>query len=135
MAVIDIGEFRLTRGAPKPRSESCQHNRLTLDDNGEIVTCDDCVKQVGAYFALRMLVERWDEIRAKTARRQQAADEALGKTVGLRAAQKVERAWRSRTMVPTCPHCNEAIFAEDGFGGSAVNRAIALRRRGAKDHP
>lgn len=52
------------------------------------------------------------------------------KTVELRAAQKVEKAWRSRTMVPTCPHCAEAIFPEDGLGSGMANRELALRRRG-----
>jgi hypothetical protein len=47
------------------------------------------------------------------------------------AAQVVESAWRSRSMVPVCPHCSEAIFATDGLGRSQVNKQMAERRRAA----
>lgn len=134
MAVIEIGEFRLKRERQWQHA-GCKHVHLTLDDDGEFVTCDDCQKQVGNYAALRMLIERWALLQARVERQQRTADDALSKTVGLRAAQKVERAWRSRTMVPTCPHCGDAIFPEDGFGGSAVNRQIALRRRSTPPAP
>lgn len=126
--VIDIGDFRLTRER-KVFNEGCPHKHLTLNDEGEFVTCDDCKVQVGNYAALRMLVVRWTELQAKVSAQQRAATEAMQKTVGLRAAQRVEKAWRSHSMVPTCPHCSEAIFPSDGFGSSAVNKAIAVRRR------
>jgi len=129
--VIEIGEFRLKREQNWKR-EGCQHVRLTLEDEGEIVMCDDCGKQVGNYAALRMLVERWSKLQERVDAKQRSIAEAAEKTISLRAAQRVEKAWRSRSMTPTCPHCNEAIFPEDGFGGSAVNREIALRRREAK---
>lgn len=131
MTVVEIGEFRVQRQR-RTRLHGCQHTHLTLDDEGEFVTCDDCQKQVGSYAALRMLVERWGRLQDRADAQQQALAEAAGKTVELRAAQRVERAWRSRSMVPSCPHCNEAIFPADGFGGSMVNREIALRRKAMK---
>ena len=58
-------------------------------------------------------------------------------TLHLKAAQEAEAAWRSRKMVPTCPHCREAIFAADGFGKFQMRREIAERRRNvlASDAP
>lgn len=129
--VVDIGEFRLTRSRTFT-FDGCKHKHLTLNDEGEFVTCDDCKMQVGTYAALRMLVERWDLLQERLNRQQAAIAEAAGKTIGLRAAQRVEQAWRSRTMVPTCPHCSAAIFPEDGFGSSAVNKAFAIARRDAR---
>ena len=52
--------------------------------------------------------------------------------VRLKAAVRAQEAWRSRSMVPTCPHCHEAIFPEDGFGGSAINKKTALEQRSFK---
>lgn len=126
--VVEIGDFRLKRERHR-LLDGCQHKHLTLDDDGEFVTCDDCKKQVGNYAALRMLVERWALLQDRVDSQRAAIAEAAGKTVELRAAQYVEKAWRSRSMVPTCPHCNEAIFPGDGFGRSMMNKELATRRR------
>lgn len=126
--VVEIGDFRLKRERHKTL-DGCQHKHLTLSDEGEFVTCEDCQKQVGNYAALRMLVERWALLQDRADSQRAAITEAASKTVGLRAAQRVEKAWRSRSMVPSCPHCNEAIFPGDGFGRSMVNKEIATRRR------
>ena len=50
--VVEIGDFRLKRER-RMLLEGCQHKHLTLDDEGGIVTCDDCQKQVDNYAALR----------------------------------------------------------------------------------
>ena len=126
--VVEIGDFRLTRER-RTLLAGCQHKQLTLDDEGEFVKCDDCKTQVGNYAALRMLVERWALLQARVDSQRAAIADAAVKTVELRAAQRVEKAWRSRSMVPACPHCHEAIFTTDGLGGSMVNKDIAIRRR------
>lgn len=129
--IVEIGDFRLKRERRVSR-EGCQHKRLTLDDQAELVTCDDCHLQVGNYAALRMLVERWALLQERADRQQAEITAAAKRTIELRAAQVVERAWRSRSMVPACPHCMEAIFANDGFGATLLNKAIALSRAEAR---
>ena len=126
--IVEIGEFRLKRERHR-LLDGCQHKHLTLDDEGEFVRCDDCQTQIGTYAALRMLVERWALLQDRVDAQQKAISEAASKTVELRAAQRVEKAWRSRSMVPCCPHCNAAIFPTDGFGGPMVSRELAARRR------
>jgi hypothetical protein len=126
--IVEIGDFRLKRERHR-LLDGCQHKQLTLDDEGEFVTCDDCKTQVGNYAALRMLVERWALLQDRVDSQRAAISEAAGKTVELRAAQRLEKAWRSRSMVPACPHCHEAIFPTDGLGGSMVNKEMAARRR------
>lgn len=112
--------------------DRCAHTHLTLDSNGDIVLCDDCGKQVSAFWALQKIVDQWGRHANAIERRQERLNEEVKSVVHLIAAKKVERAWRSRKMVPTCPHCHEPIFPEDGFGGSMVNKEIAKRRRAAK---
>jgi hypothetical protein len=134
MSVVEVGDFRVER-ARRFEVGRCQHKRLTLDDETESVCCEQCKTQVGNYAALRVLVERWALLQAKADAQRAAVAEAMSKTVVLRAAQKVEKAWRSRSMVPTCPHCREAIFPADGFGGSAISREIAERRATTRKAP
>ncbi|MCA8447568.1 MULTISPECIES: hypothetical protein [Burkholderia cepacia complex] len=129
--VIHIDEMRLTKQQRFRfgKDAGCKHLNLTMDDEGDIVTCDDCGKQVSAFWALKMLSEYYQKAMGKLARREQVQSEVEQRTIHLKAAQAVEKAWRSRTMVPTCPHCNEGISPSDGFGRSMVNKMIDERRR------
>lgn len=132
--VIQIEAMRLTRAQREwvASPSKCKHMNLTMDDQGDIVTCDDCSKQVSAFWALQMLVEEYGKAFDKLERRAQQQAESERKSIHLKAAQVVEAAWRSRTMAPTCPHCGEAIFATDGLGRTQVNKEMAERRRKAR---
>lgn len=103
--------------------------QFTIDTTGDIVTCDQCGRQISAMYALSLLVDEWDRSMSKLQASQAQHTAELAKGVHLRAAQRVEKAWRSRTMAPVCPHCREPILATDGFGSINVSREIALRRR------
>lgn len=135
--VVEIGELRLARvkqGYMRMR-EGCQHKQVELDDTGEVVTCMACKVQVSAYWALSMLTTYWGDNMLKVKRAQEAAKEERGAVLHLTAAKKVEKAWRNRTMVPGCPHCNRGIFPEDGLGGSMIQRRFetGLRERERAD--
>lgn len=129
--VIHIDEMRLTKQHRHRfgRDAGCKHLHLTMDDEGDIVKCDDCGMQVSAFWALKMLSEFYERAMSKLASRERSQAVVEQKTIHLKAAQAVEKAWRSRTMVPTCPHCGEGIAATDGFGRSAINKMIDERRR------
>lgn len=126
--ILSIEEFRLRR-APDRKLEDCKHYSLVRDDDLQTVECTDCGKNIGTYAALLMLVSRLAKLQRHIDIQSKAVAEAMEKTITLRAAQRVERAWRSRSIAPTCPHCDEAIFATDGFGSSSISKEIALRRR------
>jgi len=131
--VIDIDALRVARKSRyvRPVGE-CRHMHVTLDDNGDIVKCDDCGVQLSAYWAIGHFVEYYQRAIAKLTHAQNQLNQAQEQGVHLIAARRVERAWRSRTMVPACPHCGEGIGPKDGFGSTCINKAIYERRRAAK---
>ena len=131
--VIDIDELRFTRDKRivRPREE-CEHHHMTLDDQGQFVRCDDCGLQLSPFWVLNRMLDQYSRALSKIATREQRMADAENRGVHLRAAQTVEKAWRSHKMVPTCPHCGEGIRATDGFGHSAINKSIDERRRAAK---
>jgi len=112
----------------KPEMD-CAHNSISFDDNGEIVECDDCKKQLSAYWVLTTFAKRHQEATELLAREKHLFIEQSTQAVSLLAAQRVEKAWRSRTMVPMCPHCAEPIYPDDGFGGACMGRKFADHRR------
>ena len=131
--VIDIDALRVARKSGYVRAPGeCRHMHITLDDNGDIVKCDDCGVQLSAYWAITHFTEYYQRAIAKLTSAQKRLATAQEEGVHLLAARRVERAWRSRTMVPACPHCGEGIGPKDDFGGTCINKAIYERRRAAK---
>lgn len=128
--VIALGDFRFTRKHHRTWDKrECQHKNTELDDNGNIVMCIDCGKQVDPYFVLRMLTEDWGRIQSAIEAKRQTVENEKERHIHLIAARKVESAWRNKHMVPTCPHCGEGISAHDGFGDSAISKQIDNARR------
>lgn len=131
--VIDIDELRFTRDKRivRPREE-CAHRHMTLDEEGQFVKCDDCGVQLSPYWVLNRMLDGYDRALSKIAAREQRIATAQEEGVHLLAARRLERVWRSRTMVPACPHCGEGIGPKDDFGGTCINKALYERRRAAK---
>ena len=134
--VVDFGAFRISQREGKRswsyRDERCSHHHLTLDDNGHIVRCDDCKEVVSAYWAIQMLAEVYNKaVRKVDAARQQVAEDKAH-NIHLTAAKRVEKVWRSKNMVPCCPHCGRGIRPDDGLGHTQINRSIDERIRAIK---
>lgn len=133
--VVDIGEMRITRERRRYLAgDGCLHKHLELDDQGDVVSCLDCKKQVSAFWAFSMFVAYYVECKERLDRERQRFREETSKEIVLLAAKKVEKAWRSRSMVPSCPHCHRGILPSDRFGDNTVNKEFELRRR-AKPKP
>lgn len=108
--------------------DRCEHNHIKLDENGSIVTCTDCKKEISAFWALLHMAERWEKhARDIKSTRQRIADDAKA-IVHLRAAKRIEQCWR-RGMACCCPHCHQPILPEDGMGGVTESRDRVLERR------
>ncbi|WP_395601171.1 hypothetical protein AB4P95_30130 (plasmid) [Pseudomonas sp. A1437] len=131
--VVEIGELRLARleATYTRKREGCQHNSLEMDEIGQTVMCRDCNVQVSAYWALEKLRGFWQDHAKKYKRELAAAQEERGAVLHLTAAKKVEAAWRSKTTLPSCPHCRRGISPHDGLGGATVARKFedGLRQR------
>lgn len=131
--VIDIEELRFTRDKRivRPRDE-CAHHHMTLDDEGQFIRCDDCGVQLSPFWVLNRMLDQYGRALSKVTAREQRVATAQEEGIHLLAARRLERAWRSRTMVPACPHCGEGIGPRDDFGGTMINKAMYERRRAAK---
>lgn len=135
--VVEIGELRLARVKNDyiRQREGCMHKRLEMDDVGEIVTCRDCKQQVSPYWALAALRDHWKDHASKVNRTLEQAQAERSTVLHLVAAKKVESAWRSKTTLPSCPHCRRGIAPHDNLGGATVARKFeeGLRERERED--
>jgi hypothetical protein len=130
--VIQLGELRIRRQEEMRgflRDKRCHHRQMTWDDNGCIVTCDDCGMQISPYWAMQMLAREYKRAMEVVEAREKRVAEDKSHNLHLIAAKKVEAVWRRRNMAPCCPHCDRGILPEDGLGGAQTNRAFELRAR------
>jgi hypothetical protein len=126
---LEQWRVRLQRGRAPSQPGQCGHHNLAMDPHGETVRCEDCKLQLSAYWVLENLVESYRRARTDLERAKTVHLQGVRAGIGLAAAQRVNTAWRSRHMVPTCPHCSRGIFPDDGFGRSMVPKAIEMARR------
>ena len=133
--IVDIGEYRFrSREKKRPwdrQDTRCDHRHLTLDDQGHIVRCEKCGEVVSAYWALDMLVHDLKRLQDNAERAKASAKEAESIHLHLIAAKKVEKVWRTKEMVPACPHCDRGILPEDNLGSCRINRRLEIARRKA----
>ena len=101
-------------------------------DEGHTVKCNDCGDQLSAYFILGRMIESYKESRDLLIAQRNLFEAEKSKEVVLLAAKKIEKAWRSRSTVPACPHCHKAILPTDRFGSITLNKVLELKRRAIK---
>ena len=125
--IIQMDQIKLER----IRKGFCQHKHLCYDPQNEHIECKDCGLPVQPFKAFMVMVDNYNSAVAGLKHRHEELIELENRSEKhlLLATRTVDRAWRRKDMLPLCPHCQEAIAPEDGFGGNMVNRKIAMERR------
>lgn len=133
VTVVHIEDLRIARGLSRRPASVCPHISLVYDPKERRIWCKDCETDVEAFDAFRMVAERSHAHLAKLREREVRVKEAESFQVRARAAKIMDEAWRSRTMVPNCPHCRKGIFPEDVVCGvSMTGRDYAARLNAKK---
>jgi len=130
-SVINIADLRIARRR-RDLLKDCPHRHLVLLDHGEIVKCKDCDQQLTPYWALKTMFKAWNLSQQKLTEQFKELQDAKQAQLHTIAAKKVAEAWRSRTMVPSCPHCHRGILSSDGFGNNRVSKRGELALRSAQ---
>ncbi|WP_395175069.1 hypothetical protein [Roseibium alexandrii] len=118
--VVNIGDVRVSRGKTRRPASSCRHKRLTYDAQERRIWCRDCEQDIDPFDAFVGLVEQYDGALKRLEADRLKLQEAQRFQVRSIAAKEIDKAWRSRNMVPSCPHCGNGLFPEDFKHGVAM---------------
>lgn len=139
LKVVDIGDLRVARGLSRRPHSACKHSNLVFDTHERRIWCKDCEHDVESFDAFAGLVEQYSRAVDNLNRRSEAVVAAEKHALRSLAAKAVDEAWRSRNMVPACPHCGQGLFPED-FKHGVLRRLsrkyaeqMARFRKGKKD--
>ncbi len=131
VTVIDFGDLRVARGLSRRPVTICRHHQLRYDTRERRIWCADCEHDVEPFDAFASLVERYDAAIKRAERKIAEAKEAQEFALRSIAAKQIDRHWRSRKMVPCCPHCQRGIWPEDVDRMGRVSREWDGARRRA----
>ena len=127
--VVDIGDLRVARGMTRRSYSSCPHPRLVYDNSERRIWCRDCERDVEPFDAFKVLVERYSHAVDTVKAREKSVAELETFKMRTIAAKKLDEGWRSRNMVPSCPHCHNGLFPEDfKHGFEIVGKDFARAR-------
>ncbi|ALC13792.1 hypothetical protein [Sphingopyxis sp. 113P3] len=134
--VVDIGDLRVARGMTRRPVSACRHRQLVYDGQERRIWCSDCETDVEAFDAFKQIVEQFDAAAKHAERMLNEAKEARAFSIISIAAKTIDKLWRSRKHVPTCPHCNAGIWPEDAARMGMVSKEWdRARRNRAKERP
>jgi hypothetical protein len=129
LKVVDIGDIRIARGLARRHYSGCPHRRLVYDTHERRIWCKDCERDVEPFDAFTGLIEPYTRSLKELENREQKIAEAESFSIRSLAAKQIDQAWRSRNMVPACPHCGNGLFPESFKGSCAmVGKDYAARR-------
>lgn len=125
--IIEIAEVRLER----KRNGFCQHNHLGYDEVNQHIECLDCKLPVQPFQAFMILARNYSRAldNLKSQREDLERLEQRSEKTLLKAVREIDSVWRSRTMLPCCPHCGRGITPDDGLGQHRVGLKYEMERR------
>ena len=123
--IIEVGEATFKR----KRSKYCSHRHLQYDIENQSIECLDCGEPIGSFAAFLSVIQNFDEAMRRLDRKTQELKELPQKGLHLTAAKKVEKAWRRKNMVPSCPHCGKGILPSDNLGDCLISKEHEIQRR------
>ena len=136
VTVVDIGDYRVSRGMTRRPYSGCSHHRLSYDNNERRIWCRDCECDVEPFDAFSFIVSAFDKAEKAIILGQAELKSAETHKIRSLAARAMDKAWRSRTMIPACPHCHQGIFPADVRSGVSMigkDYAEALLARKSDD--
>lgn len=107
----------------------CEHSKLIYLEHGKILKCEGCGDQVDIAWAFIRFVEQYRQMLDGLEFKRRSLEADIQRGVTLRAAQKIEDAWRRRRTVPSCPHCHKAILPDHSFGNNGVGSSTETAKQ------
>lgn len=135
VTVVDIGDLRVARGISRRPVRVCRHHPMRYDGEERRIWCADCENDVEPFDAFLVLVEYFSAAQAKASRMMDEAKAAQAHALISIASKEMDRHWRTRNMVPACPHCSAGIWPEDVKRMGSVGKEYDGARRARKGTP
>lgn len=128
--VVDIDVLRINRNISK-RCQ-CQDKRFVVDPQNRAVHCGTCGAWVDPYDAIYHLATKKERMIEQVTSLLEQRREISRYKPHLVVIKQLERQYRGKKMLPTCPHCHEAFYLEELTFWT--NAELVKRKRAKEKH-
>lgn len=110
-SIVQLDMVRLNRDRRK--FCTCTKTTYEVDEVNRVVTCRQCGAWVEPFAALVDIASRREEREREQQRLLDQRREILNYKPHLLVMRELERGYRGKTMLPTCPHCHRGFYFEE----------------------
>jgi hypothetical protein len=111
--------LKIKRDARK--KNNCKEHHYIVDSVNKEVYCEDCEAIIQPWDAIYDLARRHDEFHRELLRLHEQRTQLLNWKPHLVVLRHLEKIYRSRDMIPVCPHCGIGIDIHE-WKRQSVNR-------------
>ena len=118
--IISFELLRINRGREK--FCKCEKPTYEIDTKNRIVSCRLCGAFIDPYEALYSIALNKERFGQYLQSMLDQAHELENWQPHLIYVRKLESIWRSKDMLPTCPHCKKPIEAKELYYSTHINK-------------
>ena len=133
--VVDIGDYRVSRGFSRREYSTCRHSRIVYDQKERRIWCKDCEKNVDAFDAFENIVQHFDRQSKLIKSEKEEINKVKSHSLISIASRVLDQAWRKKKMSPCRPHCKKGLLPDDFKNGVkySVGTQFEIARRIKED--
>ncbi|WHH59147.1 hypothetical protein [Petroclostridium sp. X23] len=124
--IIELDILRINRNIDKKCKCNRWERKFTVDTTNKKVYCN-CGAEVDPYEALEDLARNRERIVEENKRLYEQRKQIIDYKPWLLVFRDLESQYRSKMMLPACPHCGRGFFFEELR--SWTNRQLEIKRR------
>lgn len=106
---------------------NCSGCEIVVDAANRLVYCGECGAVLEPFQAIMRIVTNYERVRKDIEHLLQQRKQIANYKPWLVTIKDLEKRYRGRKMLPTCPHCHEAFYLEELTRWT--NEAMERRRR------
>ena len=109
--IIGLDQIRINRALDKICT--CKDRKFVLDTTNRRVICSSCGSRIDPFDAMYELAYKGEQFKEQVNHLLEQRKQILNYKPWLVAIKKIEKKYRSRKMLPSCPRCDEPFYLEE----------------------
>ena len=107
-----------------PKIKQCKHDRVTVNELGTGLSCQDCDKTLDLATTLQKIIKQIQQKEERLNSKRKHIETLLSTSLNNQAAKKIQTILNS-DRVPCCPHCDLPLSSKDIINAKQTHKGFA----------
>lgn len=131
--IIGLDQMRISRGLGKVCK--CKNRKFVIDTDNRRITCNGCGAVIDPYDALYDLAHQDEQRNNQVENLLEQRKQIVNYKPHLVVIKSLEKQYRGRKMIPSCPRCIEPFYLEEIVRWMGKPYADARIKRWKEENP